>query len=245
MEKFLRSHGASLFANIWSSYSNSSVSSSPQASSSSYCHHPPTWSHDKCDHNIPQWTFNSTSNKCEKYWFNGCGASKNLFSNEMKCRLHCCHSRCLSEESLVVIAPSDHSLIDFITSKDATLSHQAVISDEVFARKLLLGSMRMTGKEESLRPDWRHKSFAVVAQHILSEIGKFRIHVVPHILGLEMKDVEEASRRTRRTKTNSSEHVSKKPRSLSKCEDDHFSAASYNKLYPKLNRTTLKRVRFV
>ena len=52
------------------------------------CTLPPTWG-SSCQDTIPQWTFNSSLEKCVPYWFSGCGATQNLFSNEKKCRDHC------------------------------------------------------------------------------------------------------------------------------------------------------------
>ena len=93
VEEQLRQGGAGLFSELWSSHSPASASSAvPGGPRSPVCSYPPVWrTGPGCEARIPQWTFNSTSGLCQSYWYGGCGASENLFSNEDKCRLTCPH----------------------------------------------------------------------------------------------------------------------------------------------------------
>ena len=100
--QFLRENGAELFANVWSTYSILPSPPSPGLRSlggqtrSPVCQYPPVWSQGAspgCDNKIPQWTYTvsktASRGDCQPYWYNGCGASQNLYSNEWKCRLRC------------------------------------------------------------------------------------------------------------------------------------------------------------
>ena len=86
VKKYLLTRGAKLFASMWTSYSHEDVSTDYSYDAS--CRLPPSWG-SSCKDTIPQWTFNSSLGKCLPYWFSGCGATQNLFSNERKCRIHC------------------------------------------------------------------------------------------------------------------------------------------------------------
>ena len=95
VEEQLRAGGAKLFAKLWSSHSSDSAISQPlglPSQRSPVCAYPPVWrTGPGCEARIPQWTFNSSSGLCQSFWYRGCGASENLFSNEDKCRLTCPH----------------------------------------------------------------------------------------------------------------------------------------------------------
>ena len=92
VEEQLREGGAKLFAKLWSSHSSSAISNQLGLQRSPVCDYPPVWrTGPGCEARIPQWTFNSSSGLCQSYWYGGCGASENLFSNEDKCRLTCPH----------------------------------------------------------------------------------------------------------------------------------------------------------
>ena len=92
VEEQLREGGAKLFAQLWSSHSSSTISDRPGLQRSPVCDYPPVWrTGPGCEARIPQWTFNSSAGLCQSYWYGGCGASENLFSNEDKCRLTCPH----------------------------------------------------------------------------------------------------------------------------------------------------------
>ena len=95
VEEELRAGGANLFAKLWSSHSSdSAVSDPPSLKRSPVCSYPPVWrTGPGCTARIPQWTFNSSSGLCQSYWYGGCGASENLFSNEDKCRQMCPHDQ--------------------------------------------------------------------------------------------------------------------------------------------------------
>ena len=87
-EEYLTSHGAGLFARLWSSHSSPSPPvTGPRPSS---CLLPPEW-RTGClaTSRVPQWTYSKASSSCVPYWYTGCGATNNLYSNEYKCRLQC------------------------------------------------------------------------------------------------------------------------------------------------------------
>ena len=50
--------------------------------------------------------------------------------------------------------PSDEALDKFLTSVESKVPAHSILLDETFARKLLLGSMQVRGREKSLRPGW-------------------------------------------------------------------------------------------
>ena len=50
--------------------------------------------------------------------------------------------------------PSDDALNKFLSSVDSKIPADTILLEETFARKLLLGSMQVMGREKSLRPDW-------------------------------------------------------------------------------------------
>ena len=92
VEHHLSHHGANLFASLWSSHSPpaSAASPPPAARRPAECLLPPEWgSGGWCGARVPQWTFSSSTGQCQSYWYSGCGATSNLFSNERNCRLHC------------------------------------------------------------------------------------------------------------------------------------------------------------
>ena len=90
VKSFLLSHNAKLFASIWAAYSTEILPGVSHAKSESDCLLPPSWT-SKCSDSvkIPQWTFNSSLDMCQPYWYNGCGATSNLFSNEKACKTQC------------------------------------------------------------------------------------------------------------------------------------------------------------
>ena len=57
--------------------------------------------------------------------------------------------------------PSDEALLSFLTSLKASLIPHKVLTNEAFARKLLLGSMQRIGQDSSLRPDGHNASLRV------------------------------------------------------------------------------------
>ena len=59
-----------------------------------------------------------------------------------------------SLEALIVRAPSDEALHRFLHSVESKVPADKILHEETFARKLLLGSMQVMGREKSLRPDW-------------------------------------------------------------------------------------------
>ena len=88
LEDHLSQHGAKLFATLWSRHSTPPAS--PPARRRGVCLLPAEWGGGGgCGGRIPQWTYNSRTGQCETYWYSGCGATNNLFSNERKCRLQC------------------------------------------------------------------------------------------------------------------------------------------------------------
>ena len=50
--------------------------------------------------------------------------------------------------------PTDDALNKFLSSVESKIPADTILHDETFARKLLLGSMQVIGREKSLRPDW-------------------------------------------------------------------------------------------
>ena len=86
--------------------------------------------------------------------------------------------------------PSDAALINFISSKDATILPFQLLLNDVFARKLLLGSMHVMGHESSLRPDWKDESFSSIFKHLTSSlIGNFMIQIVDGVTSLDPEDI--------------------------------------------------------
>ena len=79
-------------------------------------------------------------------------------------------------------APSDEALLSFLTSPRASLIPHKVLTNEAFARKLLLGSMQRIGQDSSLRPDDLE--------------AKFDIRIVDRVHGVSKEDLLEAIRVT-------------------------------------------------
>ena len=204
VEQHLSQHGATLFAAIWSQHSPPPPPS-PPARRRGVCELPAEWG-SGCGGRIPQWTFNRRSGECESYWYSGCGATKNLFSNERKCRLQCSpntsgstvgHSSCFeiisSLERLIVRVPSDDALQKFLSSVESNIPADTILQDETFARKLLLGSMQVMGREKSLRPDWEMN---LKLDHSVSGemLDQYNILISDLVLALTQEDLSQAIR---------------------------------------------------
>ncbi|XP_023345383.1 uncharacterized protein LOC111714489 [Eurytemora carolleeae] len=82
--------------------------------------------------------------RCVQYWYNGCGGTMNMFSNQFKCIQTCPQS---DPEILEIYVPSDVA-IENLLEKDQLLD--LPIEDKTFRRKLLLGCMFITTPDLSL-----------------------------------------------------------------------------------------------
>ena len=93
-------------------------------------------------------------------------------------------------------APSDEALLSFLTSPRASLIPHKVLTNEAFARKLLLGSMQRIGQDSSLRSD-DHNASLVISRKKSSDLeAKFDIRIVDRVHGVSKEDLLEAIRVT-------------------------------------------------
>ena len=94
----------------------------------------------------------------------------------------------------MVTVPTDEALLRFLTSIEieAKIPPFRILLDETFARKLLLGSMQVMGKDKSLRPDWDTNidSSGGVATLLDHNI----IHIVDRVTAVNEQDLLEAMR---------------------------------------------------
>ena len=92
--------------------------------------------------------------------------------------------------------PSDEALLSFLTSLKASLIPRKVLTNEAFARKLLLGSMQRIGQDSSLRPD-DHNASLIISKTMTSDPErKLDVRVIDKVLGVSEKDLLEAVRVT-------------------------------------------------
>ena len=101
-----------------------------------------------------------------------------------------------SEEKFSVTAPSDEALLSFLTSPRASLIPHKVLTNEAFARKLLLGSMQRIGQDSSLRPDDQNDSLIISRKKSSDLETKFNIRIVDRVHGVSKEDLLEAIRVT-------------------------------------------------
>ena len=95
--------------------------------------------------------------------------------------------------------PSDEALLSFLTSLKASLIPHKVLTNEAFARKLLLGSMQRIGQDSSLRPDDHNNAIAFnnISKTISTDLkSKFNVRIVDRVHGVSEKDTLEAMRVT-------------------------------------------------
>lgn len=138
-----------------------------------------------------------------------------------------------------MLAPSDEALLDMVTSRGATTSLKVLLNDEAFARKLVLGSMRFQGDKQSLRPDWEHKSFAMLSKPISAHLGVFMMHVVPKVLSLRHEDVTEAARLSnRKPKKREKQDVVQ----IKSATGDSNKEECTRQMFPFIDRKTLEMV---
>ena len=70
------------------------------------------------------------------------------------------------------------------------------MTNEAFARKLLLGSMQRIGQDSSLRPD-DHNDSLIISRKKSSDLeSKFDIRIVDRVYGVSKEDLLEAIRVT-------------------------------------------------
>ena len=154
--------------------------------------------------------------RCLPYWFSGCGATQNLFSNERSCRAQCEHTSkgknqfsvylsCLVferfTESIVVFVPSDRALMRYLNKgttkfskgEKKVLEHR-VLMDETFARKCLLGSMKIMGTPDTLRPNWTYHFQIDYSENDSTLLGSLMIHILNEVVSVDDKDLKEALR---------------------------------------------------
>ena len=93
-------------------------------------------------------------------------------------------------------APSDEALLSFLTSPQASLIPHKVLTNEAFARKLLLGSMQRIGQDSSFRPD-DHNASLIITKIKSSDLeAKFDISIIDIVHGVSKEDLLEAIRVT-------------------------------------------------
>ena len=95
-------------------------------------------------------------------------------------------------------APPDEALLSFLTSPQASLIPHKVLTNEAFARKLLLGSMQRIGQDSSFRPDDHNADASLIITKIKSSDhgAKFDIRIVDTVHGVSKEDLLEAIRVT-------------------------------------------------
>ena len=101
-------------------------------------------------------------------------------------------------------APSDEALLSFLTSLKAFPIPHKVLTNEAFARKLLLGSMQRVGQDSSLRPDDHNASLNFTEAMSTDFERKFDVRIVDRVHGVSEKDLAEAMRVTPALGNNSS-----------------------------------------
>ena len=98
-------------------------------------------------------------------------------------------------EKIRVTVPSDKALLSFLTSLEATLIPHKVLTNEAFARKLLLGSMQRIGENSRLMPDVTSSKIDLTSLSTNSSLMEnFDIRIVDNVLGVSEKDLVEAVR---------------------------------------------------
>ena len=100
------------------------------------------------------------------------------------------------KEKFSVTAPSDEALLSFLTSPQASLIPHKVLTNEAFARKLLLGSMQRIGQDSSFRPDDHNASLIITKIKSSDMEAKFDIRIVDTVHGVSREDLLEAIRVT-------------------------------------------------
>ena len=100
--------------------------------------------------------------------------------------------------------PSDEALLSFLTSLKAFPIPHKVLTNEAFARKLLLGSMQRVGQHSSLRPDDHNASLNISEAMNTDFERKFDVRIVDRVHGVSEKDLAEAMRVTPALGNNSS-----------------------------------------
>ena len=73
------------------------------------------------------------------------------------------------------------------------LKHR-ILMDETFARKLLLGSMKIMGTAETLRPNWTYHFHIDYSENESTLLGKFMIHILSEVVSVDDKDLREVIR---------------------------------------------------
>ena len=100
--------------------------------------------------------------------------------------------------------PSDEALLSFLTSLKAFPIPHKVLTNEAFARKLLLGSMERIGQDSRLRPD-DHNASLYISETMGTDLErKFDVKIVDRVHGVSEKDLLEAMRVTPALGNNSS-----------------------------------------
>ena len=98
-------------------------------------------------------------------------------------------------ESLVVFVPSDGALLNYLKNevhgRKSKFWHR-ILLEETFARKVLLGSMKIMGQMETLRPQWTfhlHTDYSQVDSILL---GNTMIHILNEVMSVDKADLKEA-----------------------------------------------------
>ena len=124
-----------------------------------------------------------TASSCQPYWYNGCSAAYNLFSNERLCQLQCGGGPGYLSPALAVVAPSDSALLSFLALQQPGQELELLL-EPTLARKLVLGSL-------GRRPGWSSD----VGPYASQEMGLgLKVTVVEKVVGASQEDLRRAAR---------------------------------------------------
>ena len=92
-----------------------------------------------------------------------------------------------------------------ITFGAENIPEHRILMDETFARKCLLGSMKIMGDEGTLRPNWTNHFHINYSESESTLLGHLMIHIVDEVVGVDDEDLEEV---LRTVKTAQGDHIS-------------------------------------
>ena len=87
-----------------------------------------------------------------------------------------------------------HTSKSRITLGERNVPEHRILMDETFARKCLLGSMKIMGNLESLRPNWTNYFHIDYSEDESTLLGNFMIHIVDEVLSVDEDDLKEVMR---------------------------------------------------
>ena len=94
----------------------------------------------------------------------------------------------------MVFAPTDKALMKYLHAGAGHIPEHRILMDQTFARKCLLGSMRIMGDEGTLRPNWTNHFHIDYSESESTLLGHFMIHIVDEVVGVDDEDLEEVLR---------------------------------------------------